>query len=47
MEMDELTSKFKIVRSLAKFREEGWMRVVWVCPDGSESVVYSSNSILM
>ena len=42
MEVDKLTGEFKVVRSLAKFREKGRIRVVWVDPGGSESVVYSS-----
>ena len=46
MEVDELTGEFKIVRSLAKFREGGLMRVVQVGPDGSEIVVYSSDGVI-
>jgi len=45
VEMDEPTGEPKIVRSLAKFRERGRMRVVRVDTGGSEHIVYPRGSV--
>ena len=45
VEVDKQTGEPKIVRSLAKFREKGRMRVVWMDPGGTEHVVYPSGGV--
>jgi hypothetical protein len=44
--VDEQAGESKLVKSLAKFREKGRMRVVCVGPDGSERVIYSSDGVM-
>jgi hypothetical protein len=46
MGVDERAGESKLVKSLAKFREKGRMRVVCVDPDGSERVIYSSDGVM-
>jgi len=45
VELDEPTAEPKIVRSLAKFREKGRMRVIWMDSGGSEHVVYPRGGV--
>ena len=45
MEADKQTGEPKIINLLVKFREKTRMSVVWMSPDGNESVVYSSNCL--
>ena len=45
VELDEATAEPKIVRSLAKFREKGRVRVIWIDPGGSEHVVYPRGGV--
>lgn len=46
MEVDKVTGQLKIVRSLAKFRKKGQMRVIQVDSGGSRSIIYSSNGVM-
>ena len=38
----ERTAEPDTVDSLVRFREKGWVRVIRVCLDGSERLVYTS-----
>ena len=46
MEVDKVTGQLKIVRSLAKFRKKGQMKVIQVDSGGSRSIIYSSNGVM-